>query len=84
MTTSSLGSQRARRREKSQLDLDTQHRLWFIRLMEQVAAGDHPRVALDKLTEEVRPWISEIPQRKTERQVAWSAFLRKIPAHPNT
>jgi hypothetical protein len=80
MTTSSLGSPRARRREKSQLDLDTQRALWVQRLRDLVADGNTAFQALDRLAGEVPTWIDEIPARKAQRRDAWNAFLREVRA----
>ena len=76
--TSSLGSQRARRREKSQLDHDTQRALWVQRIRDLVAGGSTAFQALDRLAGEVSTWIDEIPARKAQRRDACNAFLREV------
>jgi len=63
--TSSLGSPRACRREKSQLDLDTQRALWVQRLRDLVASGSTAFQALNRLAGEVPAWIDEIPEPQT-------------------
>lgn len=70
---------RTRRQDKAATDLETQHRLWIIRIQELVGAGLTPRRALDQLTEEATTWITEKPERKAARTIAWHAFIRRIP-----
>lgn len=70
---------RTRRHDKATSDLETQHRLWTVRIQELVASGLSARQVLAKLAEEVTPWIAENPQRKAARQHAWNAFNRRIP-----
>ena len=70
---------RTRRHDKAASDLETQHRLWTVRIQELVGTGLAPRQAFTKLAEEVAPWITENPQRKAARQDAWNAFTRRIP-----
>jgi uncharacterized protein YoaH (UPF0181 family) len=70
---------RTRRHAKAARDLETQHRLWTVRIQELVASGLAARQALVKLAEEVTPWIAENPQRKAARQDAWNAFNHRIP-----
>jgi hypothetical protein len=80
MTTSPLGSPRARRRDKAQLDLSTQRALWVQRLRDLVAGGSTAFQALDRLAGEVPVWIDEIPARKAQRRDAWNAFIREVRA----
>lgn len=79
-TTSSLGSPRARRREKARLDLDTQRAVWVQAIRDGIAAGDTPRQALDRLAAAAGTWIDEIPARKAQRRDAWNTFMREVRA----
>lgn len=69
---------RTRRHDKVSADLETQHRLWIMRIQELVATGRHPTQSLTSLSSEVTAWIAENPQRKASRQEAWNAFNRRI------
>lgn len=70
---------RTRRQDKAASDLETQHRLWTVRIQELVASGLTARQAFVKLSEEVIPWIAENPQRKAARTIAWNTFNHRIP-----
>lgn len=80
---SSFGSQRARRKEKAQQDLQTAHSLWVVRLQELVAAtGQPPVAAFAALRVEVTRYVHALPpQRKAQAQEAWNAFERAVHRH---
>jgi hypothetical protein len=78
MTSSSFGSSRSRRREKANLDNQTQRQLGVQAIHDGIAAGNTPRQALNLLASTIPAWIDEIPARKAQRRDAWNAFLREI------
>jgi hypothetical protein len=79
IVTSTHGSKRQRKKAETQADIETQHKLWVIRIQDLVATADlTPTQALVKLEAEVQADIRSRPQWKQALTLTWLEFKRKI------